>query len=142
MTDPVTPATPPPSRSTSTKLVATIVVLIAFLGGLAVGVIGDRIWLLHRPPGASRHAAHAITERILGRLDHDLDLTPQQHQQVKQILEAHAARMQQISETVRPQLRQEIDQNNAEIAHVLTPEQRAKFEQLKMQFLPRHMRHR
>jgi Spy/CpxP family protein refolding chaperone len=136
VTDSVTPAAPP-SRGTSTKLVATIVVLIAFLGGLAVGVIGDRIWLLHRP-----RVAHAITERILGRLDHDLDLTPQQHQQVKKILEAHAARMQQISEGVRPQIRQEIDQNNAEIARVLTPDQRAKFEQLKMQFLPRHMRHR
>lgn len=140
MTDPATPATPP--RGTSTKLVATIVVLIAFLGGLVIGVIGDRLWLIHRPPGARRFASHVITERILQKLDNDLSLTPQQHQQVKQILEAHAARMQQISESVRPQIRQEIDQNNAEIARVLTPEQRTKFEQLKMQFLPRHMRHR
>src|ERR1044072_1973499 len=135
MTDPVTPP-----RGTKTKIVATIVVLIAFLGGFVSGVIGDRIWLLHRPPGARQHMAQLITERILHKLDSELDLSPQQHEQVKKILEAHSARMQQISDGVRPQIRQEIDQNNAEIARVLTPEQRAKFDKLKMQFLPRHMR--
>ena len=133
MTD---PATPP--RGTKTKLVATVVVLAAFIGGLVIGVIGDRIWLLHRPPGARAR----MTERVLHKLDDELHLSPQQHEQVKKILEAHSTRMQQIVDGVRPQIRQEIDQNNAEIARVLTPEQQKKFDQLKMQFLPRYMRRR
>jgi hypothetical protein len=138
VTDPV--AAPPP-RATSTKLVATIVVLIAFFGGLVIGVVGDRIWMIHRGPGPHRFAVHVITNRVLERLDHELNLTPQQHAQVKQIIEAHAARIQAISEGMRPAIHQEIDRNNAEIAQVLTPEQRQKFEKLKMQFVPRHIRH-
>ncbi|HJW92306.1 MAG TPA: hypothetical protein VJ901_01685 [Thermoanaerobaculia bacterium] len=133
-TDPVTAP-----RGTKTKVVAIVVVLIAFLGGIAIGAIGDRIWLLHRGP--SHRNAHAITERVLHKLDDELELSPEQRQRVKQILEAHAARMQQIGDTVRPQIRQEIDQNNAEIERVLTPDQRAKFDKLKMQLTPRHMRH-
>lgn len=136
VTDPVTPP-----RGTSTKLVATIVVLIAFLGGLAIGVIGDRLWLIHRPPGARHFVSHVFTERILHKLDDELALTPQQHQQVKQILEAHAARIQQLTDAVRPQVRQQIEQNNAEIERVLTPDQRAKFEKLRMKFLSGHNRH-
>ena len=141
VTDPVTPVTPAPPRATSTKIVATIVVLIAFLGGFAVGVVGDRLWTMHHGPGPHRFAVHAVTARILSRLDQELALTPQQHEQVKQILDAHAARIQAISEGLRPQIRQEIDRNNADIARVLTPEQREKFDKLKMQFVPRHIRH-
>jgi hypothetical protein len=137
MTDPV--AAPP--RGTSTKVVATIVVVVAFVGGLVIGAIGDRLWTLHRGPGAHRLAIHAITARVLSRLDSELSLTPQQHEQVKKILDAHAARMQTIWEGVRPQIHREVDQNNAEIEQVLTPEQRQKFDKLKMQFLPRHIRH-
>jgi hypothetical protein len=137
MTDPVVA----PPRGTSTKVVATIVVVVAFAGGLVIGAIGDRLWMFHRGPGPHRLAIHAITARVLSRLDSELSLTPQQHEQVKKILDAHAARMQTIYEGVRPQIRHEVDLNNAEIEQVLTPEQRQKFEKLKMQFLPRHIRH-
>jgi Spy/CpxP family protein refolding chaperone len=137
MTDPVVA----PPRGTSTKVVATIVVVVAFVGGLVIGAIGDRLWTLHRGPASHRLAMHAITARVLSRLDSELSLTPQQHEQVKKILDAHAARMQTIWEGVRPQIHREVDQNNAEIEQVLTPEQRQKFAKLKMQFLPRHIRH-
>lgn len=139
VSDPV--VTPPRGTSTSTKIVATIVVLVVFAGGLVIGVIADRLWMMHHGPGPHRLAIHVITARILSRLDDSLKLTPQQHDEVKKILDAHAARIQAISEGVHPQIRQEVDRNNAEIERVLTPEQRQKFDKLKMQFVPRHIRH-
>ena len=131
---------PPRGTSTSTKVIATIVVLLAFFGGLVIGVIGDRIWTMHHGPGPRPFAVHLVTARILDRLDHELNLTPQQRTQVKQILDAHAQRIQGVWNGVQPQIRAEIDRNNAEIARVLNPDQRQKFERLKMQFLPRHIR--
>ena len=139
VTDPV--VTPPRGTSMSTKLVATIVVLVAFAGGLVVGVIADRLWMMHHGPGPHRVAIHVITARVLSRLDNELHLTPQQHEEVKKILDVHAARIQAISEGMHPQIRQEVERNNAEIEQVLTPDQRQKFDKLKMEFVPRHIRH-
>jgi len=139
VSDPV--VTPPRATSTSTKLVATIVVLVAFAGGLVIGVVADRLWMMHHGPGPHRVAIHVITARVLSRLDNELHLTPQQHQEVKQILDAHAARIQAISEGMHPQIRREVERNNAEIEQVLTPDQRQKFDKLKMEFVPRHIRH-
>lgn len=139
VSDPV--VTPPRGTSTSTKIVATIVVLVVFAGGLVIGVVADRLWMMHHGPGPHRLAVHVITARVLGRLDDELHLTPQQHDEVKKILDAHAARIQAISEGMHPQIRQEVERNNDEIARLLTPEQRQKFDKLKMQFVPRHIRH-
>ena len=139
VTDPV--AAPPRGTSRSTKIVATIVVLAAFAGGLVIGAIGDRIWIMHHGPGPHRFAIHVITARVLSRLDHELQLTPSQHEEVKKILDAHAARIQAISDGMHPQIRSEVERNNAEIERVLTPEQRQKFDKMKMQFIPRHIRH-
>ena len=139
VSDPV--VTPPRGTSTSTKLVATIVVLVAFAGGLVIGVIADRLWMMHHGPGPHRVAIHVITARVLSRLDNELHLTPQQHEEVKKILDAHAARIQAISEGMHPQIRREVERNNAEIEQVLTPDQRQKFDKLKMEFVPRHIRH-
>lgn len=129
------------SVTNTTKVVATIVVLAAFASGLVVGAVGDRLWMMHHGPGPHRVAIHVITAHVLSRLDQELKLTPGQHEAVKKILDAHAVRIQAISDGMRPQIRQEIDRNNAEIEQVLDPGQRQKFDKLKMQFVPRHLRH-
>jgi Spy/CpxP family protein refolding chaperone len=137
VTDPITPA-PPPSRDSSTKIVATIVVLIAFACGVAVGVFGDHVWMMHHGGRARREAIHVITSRVLSRLDRELDLTPQQHTQVKAILDLHAKRVQNVFDAVHPEIRREIELGNDEIRRVLTPEQRAKYEKLRMHLMPLH----
>ena len=136
VTDPITPA--PAPRNSSTKIVATIVVFIAFACGVAVGVFGDHIWMMHHGSRARREAMHVITSRVLSRLDRELDLTPQQHTQVQAILELHAKRVQSVFDAVHPQIRREIELGNDEIRHVLTPEQRAKYEKLRMHLMPLH----
>lgn len=134
VTEPVTPV----QRDASTKLVAAVVLLMTFLGGAAVGIFCDHVWMMHHGPRARREAMHVITSRILSRLDRELDLTPQQHAQVKQILDAHSIRVQRIFEGVHPQVRHEIDLGNDEIRKILTPEQRAKYEKLRMHLMPLH----
>ena len=126
-----------PSRGTRTvlttsrsKVIAAIVVVVAFAAGIVIGVCGDRFWRVHFGP--RDHRPRMVTALILRRLDHELDLTPQQHQAVQQILTAREQRITALMATVRPQIRQQIDATNAEIEKVLTPEQRMKFQQMRL----------
>lgn len=114
------------------KVIAAIVVVVAFVAGIVIGVCGDRIWRV-RHPGRDRHLMTAL---ILRRLDHELDLTSQQHQAVQQILTAREQRITALMATVRPQIRQQIDATNAEIEKVLTPDQRMKFQQMRLHHGP------
>ena len=116
----------PSSRS---KLIAAIVVVVAFVAGIVIGVAGDRFWRFHHP---GRRAPHMMTALILRRLDHELSLTPQQHDAVQKILDAREQRVNALMSGVRPQIRQQIDAANAEIEKLLTPEQRAKFQQMRL----------
>jgi len=126
------PVPPPKSGRGSTTLVAVGILLLTFVVGLVLGVVGDRLLLWARPP-VSPHSAEFITRR----LDRRLHFTPQQRQQVERIIAQRQTRIGQIWASVRPQVRQEIDQTNAEIERILTPEQRTEFAKIKMRMMPR-----
>jgi Spy/CpxP family protein refolding chaperone len=66
-------------------------------------------------------------------LSRKLDLTQQQRTEVEKILERRRARV----EAIRANAHKEIDETNAEIEKVLTPEQRKKFDELKMKMAGR-----
>jgi hypothetical protein len=57
---------------------------------------------------------------------------------VQQIIEKHRAKIDAAMSSVRPQVRQEIDATNKEIETILTPDQRTKFEALRMHMGARH----
>ncbi len=133
VTDPV--AAEPRNNNTRTKIIAVIVVLAAFGCGVVAGAVGDRIWLFRRGPSHGP-GGRFIAERILKRLDRDLKLTPQQHDAVKKIIDAHRVRVEGVFDGVRPQVHHEIETANNEIRAVLTPEQRQKFEELRMRLHP------
>ena len=109
-----------------------VVVIIAFVTGILVGVVGDHLLFIHHvfPRGF-------VAGRIADRLDRELHLSPQQKTQVQQILDRHHTRIDAIMSGVRPQVRQEIDSTNAEIEKILTPEQRAQFAKMRMR-MPGH----
>jgi len=71
-------------------------------------------------------------DRIVKRLDYQLHFTDQQRAQVTSIIQARQQRIGVIQNAVRPQIRAQIDQTNAEIEKILTPEQRTKFQEIKM----------
>jgi Spy/CpxP family protein refolding chaperone len=127
-----------PPRGRNTKLVATVVIVLAFAGGIVIGVVADRAWMFHHP-GGPRMIIRAHTDHIVSKLDHELKLTPQQHAEVERIVNMHRERIEAAMDGLHPQIRREIDATNEEIARVLTPEQRPKFEKLKMRMLRRRI---
>ena len=133
--------TPTPSPS-STRRTAILLVAVAFVAGALIGFAGGRVYSIYRGFSHNRGPEFMKT-RILHHLDHELNLTQPQRDQIGAIMDRHHKRMQQISEGVRPQMRQEIESANREIEAVLTPEQRTKYEQMRMRmerFIPGHGR--
>jgi Spy/CpxP family protein refolding chaperone len=113
--------------ATKTTIVAILVVLLTFTAGVMVGVFASHMMILRGGHGASLFPARAMVHR----LDRRLDLTNAQRAQVEQIIRRHHARIDGMWDDLHPRIRTEIDQANADISRILTPEQRAKFEQLK-----------
>ena len=130
----------PAPRTSNATAIAAIVVVVAFIAGLLVGAVADRIYLFRHGPPRERHAGEFIASRIVERLDRELDFTPQQKQQITIIVTNHGRRMDAIWSNIRPQMRQEIDAANSEISAVLTPDQRVKFDKLRMRLGPRRGR--
>ena len=135
--------TPTPSP-VSTRRTAVLLVAVAFVAGALIGFAGGRVYsiyrLLHHGPRGD-----FVRDRILQHLDHELSLTPQQHDQIGSIMDRHHKRMQEITEGIRPQMHQELDNANREIEAVLTPEQRKKYDAMRMhmeRFIPGHGRRR
>jgi Spy/CpxP family protein refolding chaperone len=113
--------------STSPRAAAALLIAGALIAGAILGVAGDHAWMhWHRMAHAPRLGL------LVEHLDHELNFTPQQKTAVTQIVERHRARIEALSASVRPQVRQELDATNAEIEKVLTPEQRTKFEALQL----------
>jgi hypothetical protein len=109
------------------------VVVAAFVGGLFVGVAGDRFYLFHHgrlfPP---RHVPTFVTHRIVDHLDRELHLNPQQRTQLQQIMDRHHARIDSMMSGTRAQVRQDLEVANGEIERMLTPEQRQQFKKIRM----------
>ena len=134
-------STPSPS---STRRTAILLGAVAFVAGALIGFAGGRVYSIYRLLDRGRRSPEAMRNRILGHLDKELKLTPQQHDQIGAIMDRHHQRIEQISQSVRPQIRQELDNANREIESVLTPEQRTKYDAMRMRmdrFMPGHRRH-
>lgn len=122
-------STASPNRA---RVTAIVVVIVAFIAGLLVGVAGDHVYLIHNRQLNSRRAMGNMAKHLLDRLDRDLSLTPQQHEQVRRIIDAHHQKIESIAAATRPQIGQELSQASREIEAVLTPEQRRKFATVRM----------
>ena len=128
------PALPPAGRSrTSTIVIAALALLVTFAAGFVVGAVVDRFMLAHHGP---RRMPPMAVHAMIGRLDHHLDLTREQRAEIEKILQRRHQRMMQLTEEVRPRIGQEIAQTNAEIERILTPEQRRKFDDVKIRLGP------
>ncbi|HEY2324605.1 MAG TPA: hypothetical protein VGJ82_17225 [Thermoanaerobaculia bacterium] len=119
------------STRSSARAIAVVTVVATLIVGFLLGVVADRVWIYRYGPHMPR-AQRFSTERIVKRLDGELHFTDQQRAQVTQIIQARQQRIAVIQSGVRPQIRAQIDQTNAEIEKILTPEQRTRFQQMKM----------
>ena len=67
---------------------------------------------------------------FLRRVQHELDLTPDQHARINRILGESQERARKLMDPVRAQLQAEVKRAKEEFLEVLTPEQRPRFEEL------------
>ncbi len=125
----IDPVPPPPRTASKTVVIAALALVVTFIAGFVTGIVAVRI--LHRggrvPP--------IVEQTLLNRLDRQLDLTDQQRAEIRQIILRRHDRIETMWANVHPQMRAEIERTNAEIERVLTPEQRVKFQSLRL-----HMR--
>ena len=126
-----------PAPKSSTKTLAVFTVVIAFVVGVVLGILGTWAWILHHNHGRLPFMAQLREHRIVRHLDHELDLSPQQHESVVRIVHERGLRIDAILGGMQPQIRREIDQANVEIERILTPEQKAKFDQMRMRMRSR-----
>ena len=120
---------------TKTTLVAVLVLLLTFGAGFIGGAAVHHIWIAHR------EQLHPFAMKaMLNRLDRRLDLTDAQRTQIEEILRRRHTRINETYAGVRPRVRAEVDATNAEIMRVLTPQQRAKFEKMRMHLGGMHER--
>jgi hypothetical protein len=124
---------------TSTRLWVGFFVLVVFVAGLAAGVaVRPWMWMSRGPApmfGGAGPAGRAggppparMTERLLGRIAADIDLTAEQDQQLREVFETRQRRMRDINDEVRLRFETEQAQMNEEIAAILTPDQMEIFE--------------
>lgn len=120
----------------SSNAKAVLLVAIAFVGGLFIGVSGDRLYLIRTHQFFPRRPTSFAAQRLVGRLDHELNLSETQRVAIQRIVSGHHARIETIWNDARPRVRTEIEAANGEIEKVLTPEQRTKFRNLRMHEAP------
>jgi hypothetical protein len=110
------------TRSEAALLVLVVFLLGALLGGLANHLWGERVWGRQSPPGAiSRN-------QLVGDLTRELQLTPEQQQQLGAIVDDTRAQIRAAyapADVQREQLRQ---QGRGRIRAILTADQKTKFE--------------
>jgi hypothetical protein len=73
---------------------------------------------------------------FLKSLDREVRLSSEQREQVERIIKEGQERNQQLWNRVLPELRKEMQETRERIRAILTPEQRAQFEELMKQRLP------
>lgn len=110
-----------------TVVIAVVVLVLTFSAGMAAGVFTSHAMILRGGHGSAR-----FPNALVHRLDRRLDLTEEQRAQVEAIVKRRHARIDAIWNAARPQVRAEIELTNEEIARVLTAEQRARFQKMRM----------
>jgi Spy/CpxP family protein refolding chaperone len=123
------------TKSPSWKVV--LYATLIFVAGLCIGVLADplvqRTFL--RPPTPAEMSRH-----ILARLQRRLSLTPEQTAQIKPLVEQTSSDVEAIRLATTKQVSDRIAETNSKIAVFLTPEQKAKLDQMEAE-RREHTRH-
>jgi hypothetical protein len=119
------------------RLLAVVALLLAAVGGFAVGVAFDRTtWESRRLGFLARGTAfrpppdrHPRTE-LLDRLDAALDLSGDQRVRVDSVLARRESEMRALRDQVRPRFDSIAGRTRGDLLMILTPDQRRRFDAL------------
>jgi len=115
------------TRPSNRKAIAWL--LVVFVLGIALGVLGTyivttRVFAHGQPP----HDPAALRAHYIDRLNHELNLTPDEQKQIDAILTNLQARVDAIHQSVVPQYDDARKAGREQIRQLLTPEQQPKFD--------------
>ena len=111
-------------------ILATLVIFVAGLvtGGMAVKRLTARVNAeARRPPPILPRPLRA---EFVQRLERELDLSPEQHTKILDIVQESQERVRLLYDKIGPDLGEEMRTTREQIRAQLTPEQQRKFEQL------------
>ena len=109
------------------RIWVALTLLAVFALGAAAGVLGER-YIMHRP---YRRTAQPHTPfPLLGPVAKALALTAEQQDKLREIFKRSDERMKMLDTEIHARLRDVRAQLKSEVDAVLTPEQRAKLEEL------------
>lgn len=111
------------------QVVAGLLALVLFCGGVIAGVLGDRYYVqnvVHARPGAER-----LRERYVEETRRKLNLTDQQLKQLNTILDDTRAKMRAFRESHHAEFDQITQDQNQRVRAMLRPDQIPAYEQLR-----------
>jgi Spy/CpxP family protein refolding chaperone len=105
-------------------------IVIVFLLGALGGALATHLYYKCRTDTGKGYNGQQREERILNRLDRELGLSPTQKEQVRGIVRETMKEIRQVRRQYRPQMQAIIEKSQREVAVLLTPDQRKKFEKM------------
>ena len=119
---------------------AIFAVLVIFGAGLVTGHVATRMSESAKPAVALRTPPHSSQPplsleqlrkvELMGRVQKDLDLTPEQHARIEKIIEDSQGRIRDLWDQVAPDIHDEYDDVQKKLCQELTPEQKKTFDDL------------
>jgi hypothetical protein len=110
---------------------------VTFVLGIILGGAGTYYFLWSSGRIARRGSSK---ERVLAHLKQELALSPEQVQQISQILDEGAQKIRDVQKQMEPQIQAVHEENRNRIRKVLNPDQLKKFEELVRQIDERRRR--
>lgn len=114
------------------KLKPVLLLLLVFLAGIAVGVVGTRLFVRQLVRTAVERPEQ-VRLRVERRLERRLDLTPEQQARVHEILTNSQAQIQSLRREFRPQMAVIVMKANRDIMTILTPEQQRRYKKMRQE---------
>ncbi len=113
------------------KWKAILVVVSCFVAGALAGVLVDHLVLMRHHRIFPKHGVKFVSSHVVRTLDRELSLTEDQKARTRAIVDRHHKNIEAKWAIVHPQIRAEIDAADREIAAILRPEQRGKFDKVR-----------
>jgi len=122
---------------------AILAVLVIFGAGFVTGHVASRL-SENAKPAVTQSAARVTTHpgqqplsleqlrkvELMGRVQKELDLTPEQHARIEKIIEESQQRIRDLWDQVAPDIHDEYDDVQKKVCQELSPEQKKLFDDL------------
>jgi Spy/CpxP family protein refolding chaperone len=109
---------------------AVLLVFVLFVLGIALGSVGTYVVTMRVQAARPQATLAHNPARTMAMYTRDLNLSPDQQNQIQAILNDTRSRYAELHEKLDPEYEQVRQQGRERIRQILTPEQRPKFEDL------------